>query len=61
MEYDYKDFPIRVFKDGDYVIQDLEMYKAAFEKDGWEYLGMVTMPGGNEKEGEVVYQFRRPK
>ena len=61
MEYEYKDFPIRVFKDGDYALQDLEMYQREHDKEGWEYLGMVTLPCGDEKQGELVIRFKRPQ
>ena len=61
MEYEYKHFPIKIYKDGDFVLQDLEMYRQEHEKEGWEYLDMITLPSDDPKVGEVVYRFRRPK
>jgi hypothetical protein len=59
MEYEYRDFPIRIFKNGEFVLQDLEMYQREHEKDGWQFLGMVTLPSSDPEVGEVVYRFRR--
>ena len=61
MEHEYKDFPITIFRDGEHGITDLDMYQREYEKLGWEYIGIVTLPSDDANKAEVVYRFRRPK
>jgi len=59
MEYEYKDFHVTIFKDGEHILTDLEMYRREHEKVGWEYIGMVTIPTDDPKKAEVVLRFKR--
>ena len=61
MEYEYKDFPLTIFRDGEHILTDLTIYQEEHAKDGWEFRTMVRLPSNDSNCSEVVLSFRRPR
>ena len=62
MEYYYREDKIRVFLDGNSVMEDLKYRQNFHEDEGWEpYGSVVSIPTESPEEWLMVYKYRRAK